>query len=70
MGANLRAEEIDDEVRESADHVGGTAKARIGIDEADNVQPGRNAVEIADLALQLGKNREGGEARGFMRLLR
>ena len=62
VSADLRAEELENEVREPIDDTGLPVEAGRGVDHSEHTPPGGDSVQVAQRAFQAAEDRKGGEA--------
>jgi hypothetical protein len=67
--ADVRTEHREDQVGEAVDHRGMPIESRRTVHHAEDAHPARDAIEVAELALQAAEDREPDLARDFGRLL-
>jgi hypothetical protein len=59
--------QLQDQVGEAVDHVGGLRVARVGVDHAVDHQPRGHPIQIAERALEAAQDRQGGGTGGLLR---
>jgi len=64
-----RSPDLSDQVAEAVDHRRSQVEPGRAVDEAERLDPALDAVEIAELVLERGEDREGGEPRGLVAAL-
>jgi hypothetical protein len=69
MTASLGSKHLKDQIGKAVDHQREAIEARCRIDHAEHPEPGRDPIEIPQLAFQAAQNGECRVARGIVSLL-